>query len=115
MSDAEQLDQSRARSDFQRCIIELRNDGASWPTIARTMCSTVRIVRASWGRANYEQRGGYDQSMAEAVRENPTMGNEQHARGVPIMARGVGGASPGTRPGDRLQPEAPPARRRKAS
>lgn len=37
---------------------------------------------------------------ANAERENPTMGNEAHARGVPIMARGIGGAINGTRPGD---------------
>jgi hypothetical protein len=37
-----------------------------------------------------------------AERENPTMGNEQHARGVPILARGISGAISGTKPGERL-------------
>jgi hypothetical protein len=38
---------------------------------------------------------------ANAERENPTMGNEAHARGVPIMARGISGAIAGTSP-DRI-------------
>lgn len=32
-------------------------------------------------------------------KENPTMGNEKHARGVPIIGRGINGAIPGTTPG----------------
>jgi hypothetical protein len=114
MNDADHLDPSRARSDFQRCIIELRNDHASWPTIARTMGSTIRIVRASWGRANHEQRGGHTQPTPTTTREDATIGNEALLRGIPVAGIG-GGAIHGTRPGDRALPEPPPARRRRAS
>jgi hypothetical protein len=44
-----------------------------------------------------------DETPTGADRENPTMGNEQHARGVPILARGICGAMNGTRPGDELR------------
>lgn len=46
-----------------------------------------------------------DDAATECDRENPTMGNEEHARGVPILARGICGAMNGTRPGDRLPNE----------
>lgn len=42
-----------------------------------------------------------DTASSTVDRENPTMGNERHARGVPILARGISGAIPGTNP-DRI-------------
>jgi hypothetical protein len=41
-------------------------------------------------------------SSTNVDRENPTIGNEAHCRGVPILGRGIGGAINGTRPGDTL-------------
>jgi hypothetical protein len=39
------------------------------------------------------------EEAATIDKENPTMGNEKHARGVPIIGRGINGAIPGTTPG----------------
>jgi hypothetical protein len=36
-------------------------------------------------------------------KENPTIGNEAHCRGVPILGRGIGGAINGTRPEDAIR------------
>lgn len=65
----------------------------------------ARFHRDTLAAQNARQVDLATDSVAEtgptrADRENPTMGNEQHARGVPILARGISGAIRGTRPED---------------
>lgn len=102
MSDAHHLDPAMARSDFERCVIELRNDGDSWPTTARTMGCSVSIVRKAWARANAHQRGDLEaDTPLKTSRPDSFLGHEDLLRGIPMT--GFGGAITGTRPGDRPQ------------
>lgn len=96
MSDAHHLDPAQARSDFERTIILHRNRQLSWRKIAERENISQRMARDAWARANAHQRGGKTPTGPE--REDPTIGNEDHARGVPIMAPGIGGKIAGTDP-----------------
>lgn len=44
-----------------------------------------------------------DDQPSGVDRENPTIGNEAHCRGVPILGRGIGGAINGSRPEDAIR------------
>lgn len=101
MTDADHLDASRARSDHARCIIELRNDGVSWRQTARLMGCSVRIARDVWARENAYQRGDQEADTPTGDCAGKTArGDARKLRGLPVMAPGVTGVSPGTRPGD---------------
>lgn len=111
MSDADQLDPSQARTTFERDVIRLRNQQHSWPSIARELRVSVRIARDAWARANAHQRGAA--VTKTTTKEDPTIGNEEHCRGLPLQVRGVSGAIKGTRPGDpayRLEQDQRPPR-----
>jgi hypothetical protein len=68
----------------------------------RLLSSLRRVTLAAEHARNVDLTIGDTETPAnECDRENPTMGNEEHARGVPILARGICGAMNGTRPGDK--------------
>lgn len=118
MSDAHRLEAHRARSDFERCIIELRNEEppVSWAKIARLLGHSTYTIRQAWGRANAHQRGDHEDDKPLAAwrtREDATIGNEQLLRGIPVVGS-VSGTIPGTKPGDaawRLERDQRPTRR----
>lgn len=80
-------------------VVVCRNSGGSWRQIARDLGQPLSTVRSRWATANRRVRGDAAAQHASR-REDPTIGNERHARGVPLMTRGVGGATGGSRPGD---------------
>lgn len=79
-------------------IVELRNADQSWRVVADQLGCSRSACRTLWARACRRIAEGPVTPYRD--REDPTVGNERHARGVPIMVRGVGGAIRGTRPGD---------------
>jgi hypothetical protein len=73
----------------------------------RLLSSLRRVTLAAEHARNVDLTIGdaTDNDATTTDRENPTMGNEEHARGVPILAKGICGAIPGTRPGDKIPGE----------
>jgi hypothetical protein len=68
----------------------------------RLLSSLRRVTLAAEHARNVDLTIGDATDTEPSVdRENPTMGNEEHARGVPILGRGICGAMNGTRPGDK--------------
>lgn len=98
MTAAHELDADRARTAFERSIIQAKNAGKSWPTIARELSCSVSIARNAWGRANHHQRGN-PTHHATTTYEDATIGNEHLLRGIPVVGIGQGAIN-GTRPGD---------------
>lgn len=79
-------------------VVELVNDEQSWRCVSAQLGLSRSACRTLWARACRRVAEGPVGAYRE--REDPTIGNEQHARGLPLLARGISGAIAGTRPGD---------------
>lgn len=95
-------DEARARgcTNLQVRVVELWNDDTSWRAIANTLGITQKSARRSFAAVNAKLRGNPDPTNDVTAATPDATSHPDLMRGIPLLARGITGAIPGTRPGD---------------